>query len=156
MSKSSIKTIIPLNYDHAKIFDFDNNFKDLNLSFGDLSPKDKDKIFDKDINFKKIDFIEEKNEENNENNEIESILNDLDKNIEINIKETDIENNNYQECQEILNILRRPLSHKNLQFFYSPFKPLVTPRKISMEGKVLCSVSNCEINNANSIETQSS
>ena len=78
------------------------------------------------------DFIEDKNEE--EDCEILTIINDLNKNIEINMKE--IENKNYNECQEILNILRKPLSGKNVRDNISPFKPLFKPKKISMVGKV--------------------
>ena len=78
------------------------------------------------------DCIEDKNEE--EDCEILTIINDLNKNIEINMK--DIENKNYNECQEILNILRKPLSGKNVRDYISPFKPLLKPKKISMVRKV--------------------
>ena len=117
--------------------DFENNFIESNKSFEKKIFKED--IFDKDINIKKIDFFEDKNEENNE---IKSILSDLDKNIEINTKES--ENKNYNECQEILNILKKPLSGKNLRLYNSPFKPLLRPRKISMIGKVLIGIPNDE------------
>ena len=83
----------------------------MNLSFDNLSHRYKDNIFDKDFDIQKIDFISEKNEDNNE---ILCILNDLNKNIELNVKELKIEkeNNNYKECQEILNILKKPLIRK--------------------------------------------
>ena len=154
MSKSLIK-IDPLKYDQNKQFDFDNIILPLNLSFDNLSDKDKFNIFDKDINIKKIDFIEEKSEDNNE---IQSILNSLNNNSEINIKKIQKEDNNYNECQEIINILKKPLSEKNVRFYSSPFKPLLKPRKISMEGKVLYNSPKYEmnINNVNSLDTQNS
>ena len=98
-----------------------------------------------------MDFLDDKNEENNE---IKSILSDLDKNIEINIKEN--ENKNYNECQEILNILKKPLSDKNLRFYNSPFKPLLKPRKISMVGKILCGIPNDENDNTKNTSQNSS
>ena len=154
MSKSLIK-IDPLKYDQNKQFDFDNIILPLNLSFDNLSDKDKFNIFDKDINIKKIDFIEEKSEDNNE---IQSILNILNNKSEINIREKQKEDNNYNECQEIINILKKPLSEKNVRFYSSPFKPLLKPRKISMEGKVLYNSPKYEmnINNVNSLDTQNS
>ena len=154
MSKSLIKNG-PLKYDQNKQFDFDNIILPLNLSFDNLSDKDKFNIFDKDINIKKIDFIEEKSEDNNE---IQSILNSLNNNSEINVKEIQKEDNNYNECQEIINILKKPLSEKNVRFYSSPFKPLLKPRKISMEGKILYNSPKYEINinNVNSSDTQNS
>ena len=128
--------------------DFENNFI-LNVSFEKKNFKDE--IFDKNISIKKMDFLDDKNEENNE---IKSILSDLDKNIEINIKEN--ENKNYNECQEILNILKKPLSDKNLRFYNSPFKPLLKPRKISMVGKILCGIPNDENDNTKNTSQNSS
>ena len=61
------------------------------------------------------------------------ILEDLNKNIFINIKEED---KNQMACREILEILRYPLSHKNIRGVVSPFKPLFQPKKVSMVGKV--------------------
>ena len=128
--------------------DFENNFI-LNVSFEKKNFKDE--IYDKYISIKKMDFLDDKNEENNE---IKSILSDLDKNIEINIKEN--ENKNYNECQEILNILKKPLSDKNLRFYNSPFKPLLKPRKISMVGKILCGIPNDENDNTKNTSQNSS
>ena len=154
MSKSLIK-IGTLKYYQNKQLDFDNIILPLNLSFDNLSHKDKFNIFDENINIKKIDFIEEKSEDNNE---IQSILNILNNKSEINIREKQKEDNNYNECQEIINILKKPLSEKNVRFYSSPFKPLLKPRKISMEGKVLYNSPKYEmnINNVNSLDTQNS
>jgi hypothetical protein len=83
-------------------------------------------------NNQNYDFDEDNKEENIV---LKTILDDLNKNIEINMKE--IENKNYIECQEeILNILRKPLSRENDRYNISPFKPLLKPKKISMVGKV--------------------
>jgi hypothetical protein len=122
--------------------DFENDFINSNLSF-DNNFENKDKLLIKD-------FIDDKNEDNLE---IKTILSDLDKNININIKEK--ENKNFKECQEILNILKKPLSDKNIRFYNSPFKPLLKPRKISMVGRVFYDIPNDE-NNTNSVTTQNS
>ena len=61
------------------------------------------------------------------------ILEDLNKNIFINIKEED---KNQMACREILEILRYQRSHKNIRGVVSPFKPLFQPKKVSMVGKV--------------------
>ena len=127
--------------------DFERNFLESNFSFEKNFIKED--IFNKGINIKKIDFLDDKNEESSE---IKSILSDLDKNININIKEN--ENNN--ECQEIINILKKPLSDKNIRFYNSPFKPLLKPRKISMIGKVLCGIPNDEDDNTKSTNQNSS
>ena len=54
--------------------------------------------------------------------------------------------------------MKKPLSEKNVRFYSSPFKPLLKPRKISLEGKVLYNSSKNEINinNVNSSDTQNS
>ena len=125
-----------------KKIDFDNSFinTNLNLSFDNYFYH-KDKYLDKE-------FIDDKNEDNIE---IKNILNDLDKNIALNIKE----NENAKECEEILNILKKPLSDKNVRFNYSPFKPLLKPRKISMVGKVFYDIPNDD-NNLENNNTQNS
>ena len=161
MSKSSInlnkiiKNFPLLNEERHLIeekVNFEENFIHFNFfSFENYSNKNNKSELDLDL--KKIDFIDDKNEENNE---IQSILSDLNKNIEINIKENEIENKNYNECQEILNILKKPLSDKNITFHYSPFKPLLEPKKISMVGKVFYNIPKDEIVNTNSIATQNS
>ena len=50
----------------------------------------------------------------------------------------------FNVCQEILSILKKPLSNKNIRnsnIYSSPFKPLLKPKKISMVGKVLFDIS---------------
>ena len=102
----------------------------------DIKNSDKDIIF---IN--KNDFISDDKDE--DYNDILSILSDLNKNIELNIKEDEnkYKNKNSKECQEIINILKNPLNNikniKNNTNLCSPFKPLLKPKKISMAGKII-------------------
>ena len=92
------------------------------------------------------DFFNDLYEDNKEENSVfKTILDDLNKNIEINIKE--LENENKNECQEILDILKFPLSDKNIRGRISPFKPLLKPKKISMIGRVFSDIPLVEINN---------
>lgn len=80
----------------------------------------------------KKDFYEDLKEEDQELN---TILEDLNKNIFISVKEEQ-EDKNQKACQEILAILGYTRSHKNIREVSSPFKPLLQPRKISMVGRV--------------------
>ena len=87
-------------------------------------------------------YIIYNNVKENNNNEVEdnkeeniiinNILIELNKNIEIEIPEN-------QECKEILQILRKPYSDKDLRNYY-PFKPLSKPKKISLIGRVLSDI----------------
>lgn len=57
-----------------------------------------------------------------------------------------------KECQEILNVLQKPLNDKKENDI--PFKPLLKPKKISLVGKVIIDTSNIinyssEYNNEN-------
>ena len=91
-------------------------------------------------------FFNDLCEDNKEENSVfKAILDDLNKNIEINVKE--LENENKNECQEILDILKFPLSDKNIRGRISPFKPLLKPKKISMIGRVFSDIPLDEINN---------
>ena len=54
-----------------------------------------------------------------------------------------------KECKEILSILRKPLSNKNirnLRMYDTPFKPLLKPKKVSLVGKVLFGIPADDIN----------
>ena len=137
-------------------FDFDNNnLENMNLSFE--LPFSSNKKFLKngsnEVIYNRLIDLEYDKEE--ENDEIKSILSDLNKNIDINIKES--ENSNYNNaCKEIIDILRKPLSDKYLRSHISPFKPLLKPRKISMEGKVFYDIKDDSNDNINSITTENS
>ena len=100
--------------------------------------------FEKNIKEKPLPFEKDNeiiNKQNFEEDEKEGeqvfnvILEDLNKNILINIKEEE-EDRNQMACREILEILRYPHSQKNVRGVASPFKPLFQPKKISMVGKV--------------------
>ena len=100
-------------------------------------------------NNQNYDFDEDNKEENIV---LKTILDDLNKNIEINVKEIENENKNYKnykECQEIIEILKYPLSDKNIRDVFSPFKPLLKPKKISLVGRVLLNIDNDYNNSCN-------
>ncbi len=90
------------------------------------------------------------NIEENDLNEINDILKKMDNSISINLNYSynniQIKNNNEsheKECNEILSILKRPFSNKDVRYLNkdTPFKPLLRPKKVSMIGKVLYNVS---------------
>ena len=116
---------------NSKIEDFDINF--LNKE-DDI--KDNTILFEKegeDDIIDKKDFDEDTKEDNVVLNDI---LEDLNKNILISVKEEEEEEKNQKACQEILELLGYPKSQKNIRGVISPFKPLLQPKKISMVGKV--------------------
>lgn len=114
---------IKFNIDDIKI-DFFNSEKDIKENA--LSKIKEDEII------KKEDFDEDAKEDEVV---VNPILEDLNKNILINVKEEE-EDKNQMACREILEILRYPLSQKNVRGVISPFKPLLQPKKVSMVGKV--------------------
>ena len=95
------------------------------------------KLQEKGLSFEKDKEIIKNQSFDEDEKEGEQILNiileDLNKNIFINIKEED---KNQMACREILEILRYQRSHKNIRGVVSPFKPLFQPKKVSMVGKV--------------------
>ena len=151
--KESVKDI--KKEDENKIIDNDKNqmenkiLNDFNFSFDKKEINDNkffsNIIFEKESennnNDNSYDYDEDKKEENSI---FRSILDDLNKNIEINIKEN--ENKNSKVCQEILGILKMPLSDKNIRYGISPFKPLLKPKKISLIGKVFYDIPDNENN----------
>ena len=66
---------------------------------------------------------------------LKTILEDLDKNIQINIKKQE-EEQKQKAIDEILSILKYPKSDSNIRDNVSPFKPLLHPKKVSMVGRV--------------------
>ena len=113
----------------SKIEDFDLN-----------SLSKEDDIKEKSISLEKegetIDKKDFEEDIKEDNLVLNDILEDLNKNILINIKDEEEEEKNQKACQEILEILRYPKSQKNIRGVISPFKPLLQPKKISMVGKV--------------------
>ena len=140
--------IININEFHFS-FENKNEINYTNNILPHLSENENEKIENAEPN----DFEDDNKEENSV---FEAILNDLNKNIEINIKELENENKNYRECQEILEILKYPLSDKNIRNGISPFKPLLKPKKVSLIGKVLCDIHIDNNSHNNSTENTSS
>ena len=126
------------NYSFENKKEINDNNNVINFFSNIILEKESENKNDNDI----ADFDEDNKEENNE---FRTILDDLNKNIEINVKE--IENENYKECQEILEILKYPRSDKNIRGGISPFKPLLKPKKISLVGKVFYNIPDDENNN---------
>ena len=54
-----------------------------------------------------------------------------------NLNMSENETKDDKTCQEILDILKKPRIGNKKGIFISPFKPLLKPKKISMEGRVL-------------------
>ena len=140
--------IININEFHFS-FENKNEINYTNNILPHISENENEKIENAEPN----DFEDDNKEENSV---FEAILNDLNKNIEINIKELENENKNYRECQEILEILKYPLSDKNIRNGISPFKPLLKPKKVSLIGKVLCDIHIDNNSHNNSTENTSS
>ena len=128
------------NYSFENKKEVNDNNNVINYFSNIILEKESENKNDNDI----ADFDEDNKEENNE---FKTILDDLNKNIEINVKE--IENDNHKECQEILDILKYPRSDKNIRGGISPFKPLLAPKKISLEGRILVSHNNPDDENNN-------
>ena len=126
-----------------ELLENENRTKDLNCKIEDFDVnflRKDDYLKEKSISFEKEgDAIDKKDFEEDikeDNLVLNDILEDLNKNILINVKEEEEEEKNQKACQEILEILRYPKSDKNLRGVISPFKPLIQPKKISMVGKV--------------------
>ena len=126
------------NYSFENKKEINDNNNVINYFSNIILEKESENKNDNDI----ADFDEDNKEENIE---FKTILDDLNKNIEINVKE--LENENYKECQEILEILKYPRSDKNIRGGISPFKPLLKPKKISLVGKVFYNIPDDENNN---------
>ena len=72
----------------------------------------------------------------------------------------------FNACQEILSILKKPLSNKNIRNkniynseYDTPFKPLLKPKKVSLAGKVFYDIpsdinSTCSSKNNNHINIE--
>ena len=83
--------------------------------------------------------------------EIESIISELNEAVQININ---IQENEIDECQEILNILKKPNQKKKMlksheckniaKIRSTPFKILKHPKKISLVGRVLSDTPSCD------------
>jgi len=126
---------------------------DINKSFSSFESSNKFK------NEESENIFRDKNLEEAEINEIYDLLNKIE--LEITLDKNTLEKKEdyyiknkrrsysyeikrnekyYNECEEILSILKKPLSDKNLKdnnIFNIPFKPLLKPKKVSLVGKVI-------------------
>ena len=69
----------------------------------------------------------------------------INKNHSFNIKNKNVDNDNFQKFQEIMSILKKPLSGKNIRNINkhdTPFKALLKPKKISLIEKffIVCNL----------------
>ena len=85
--------------------------------------------------------------------DIETILSELNKAIDIDMRYVSLNENKirekyqYQnECEEILSILKKPLSDKNIS--NNPFKILTKPKKISLVGRVFSDIPSDDTKNS--------
>jgi len=87
-------------------------------------------------------------EEDNKERDIilNDILEDLNKNIEININQQQ-EDSKQKAIEEILEILKYNQSDKDIRAEISPFKPMQEPKKISMVGRVFYNSADKDDNN---------
>ena len=87
-------------------------------------------------------------EEDNKERDIilNDILEDLNKNIEININQQQ-EDSKQKAIEEILEILKYNQSDKDIRSEISPFKPMQEPKKISMVGRVFYNSADKDDNN---------
>ena len=131
---------------------FDFNFNEEKILIEKENSKNifNNKIFEENDLSEIYDFLNEINKEENYNNNKKYAFSQHNSNI--------TNDDHFNECQEILSILKKPLSNKNLRnrnINDTPFKPLLKPKKVSLEGKILCytpsenNTTECELKNNN-------
>ena len=151
------------------IKEINNSFENKSLNIFDINCETENKITEGQGQSQNIE--ENKNSQETDLDEIYDVLNEINKAITIEINELNIypyinnrkhsysfidknnnninNNTNFNECQEILSILKKHLSDKNLRNldnYDSPFKPLLKPKKVSLEGKVFFSIQSVDAN----------
>jgi hypothetical protein len=148
---------------------FEEDIGEINDIFQKKSPKDFNLHLENEKNSSndKIENIfENKYFEEAEMDEIYNVLNEINQAVTIDVNSTTkkdyyrsnsmdepkinvIKENHSKECKEILSILRKPSSNKNvrnLKMYDTPFKPLLKPKKISLVGKIICGFPADDIN----------
>jgi len=143
---------------------FDEDINEVDDIFNNKSLHDLEFKFEKEKNLAEKDISQNlfnnKYFEELELDDINDVINEINKAVTIDINtvnqkdcdnnknknQTYIKQNNnitnddhFNVCQEILSILKKPLSNKNIRnrnIYSTPFKPLLKPKKISMVGKV--------------------
>jgi len=165
---------IDSSFDEEDIKEISDNFKNKSNHFFNFDAEK-----EKNINYNK--YFEE-----NDINEIFDVLNEINQAITIDTysinKKEFIEHNkqncndentnimfndeHFNACQEILSILKKPLSNKDIRNknkynseYDTPFKPLLKPKKVSLVGKVFYDIpsdinSTCSSKNNNHINTE--
>ena len=148
--------------------DINNSFENRSPNFFDFNFEPENKITEGQA---QSNILENKNSEEADLDEIIDVLNEMNKAITIEIHELNFnpninnrkhsysflnknnnninDNVNSNEFQEILSILKKPLSNKNirnLNNYDSPFKPLLKPKKVSLVGKVFYSIQSEDAN----------
>lgn len=124
---------------------------DLNKIIIDNQKSKNDFSFDYDLESKAIEKNINYFNEDVDKKEIKELLvlmyidencqNDKTENIKINLNDNDSnKDEHYNECQEIMSILRKPYSNKNVRKRLNPFKPLCKPKKVSLIGKVFSDI----------------
>ena len=142
---------------------FDEDINEVDDIFKNKSLHDFEFKFEKEKNLTEKDISQNifnnKYFEEIELDELSDVINEINKAVTIDIntvnkKDSNINKNqtyikqnnniinddNFNVCQEILSILKKPLSNKNIRhrnIYSTPFKPLLEPKKVSMVGKVL-------------------
>lgn len=136
-------------------FEQENSENDSNKSFSNFESKNKF------MNEESENIFRDKNLEEAEIGEIFDLLNKIEKEIildkntsnkksdydfshqkcsySLETKTNKKSDQHFNECEEILSILKKPLSEKNLKdknILFIPFKPLLEPKKVSLVGKV--------------------
>ena len=150
---------------------FEKDIKEINNSFENESLNNFNFIFEPEFKIiegqpQSPNIVENKNSDEADLDEIYDVVNEINKAITIELNELNLNpyfntrkhsfsfrnknknnnninnNENFNECQEILSILKKPLSNKNirnLDNYDNLFKPLLKPKKVSLIGKVLYS-----------------
>ena len=148
---------------------FEEDIRDIDDIFQSKFTQDFNLHFKKEkenSNYKIEKIFENKYFEEADLDEIYNVLKEINKAVTIDINTTTkkdyykkysmniptkntINEDHSKECKEILSILRKPLSNKNirnLRMYDTPFKPLLKPKKVSLVGKVLFGIPADDIN----------
>ena len=147
-------------HEFGKESSFEEDIRDIDDIFQSKFTQDFNLRFEKEkenSNDKIEKLFENKYFEEAELDEIYNVLKEINKAVNIDVNTTTkkeyykkysmniptkntINEDHSKECKEILSILRKPLSNKNirnLRMYDTPFKPLLKPKKVSLVGKVL-------------------
>ena len=156
-------------HEFGKESSFEEDIRDIDDIFQSKFTQDFNLRFEKEkenSNDKIEKLFENKYFEEAELDEIYNVLKEINKAVNIDVNTTTkkeyykkysmniptkntINEDHSKECKEILSILRKPLSNKNirnLRMYDTPFKPLLKPKKVSLVGKVLFGIPADDIN----------